>query len=177
MEMKFRTHKKGFSLVELLVVITIMAILSVVAYVALGGQTAKARNSRRMQDLGTIQSALEIYFVNNNNRYPAALSNLVTAELMTSVPTDPSGTDVAPISYAYAKSATSKKFQLAATLEEGESFKAYVVGNSSDPLMGIDANGDQGFSISDIGVKAENFDPCDENTPITDGGSCLPYEI
>ena len=60
------SRKSGFSLVELLVVITIIAILSVTAYVALGGQTEKARNSRRMQDLTTIQSALEIYYIDNN---------------------------------------------------------------------------------------------------------------
>lgn len=77
MQIKIKNLKKGFSLVELLVVITIIAILSVVAYTALGGQTAKARDSRRMQDIATIQSALEIYFV-SNNRFPAPIAYVDT---------------------------------------------------------------------------------------------------
>ena len=67
--------KKGFSLVELLVVITIIAILSVVAYTAVGGQTIKARNSKRMEDLTAIQQALEIYAIANNNKYPDSLNS------------------------------------------------------------------------------------------------------
>ena len=77
--MKIENYKlktiKGFSLVELLVVITIIAVLSVVAYTAVGGQTGKARNSRRQQDVSTIQSALEIFYIENNNRYPSQLDD------------------------------------------------------------------------------------------------------
>ena len=78
----------GFTLVELLVVIAIIAILSVTAYVALGGQTGKARDSRRQQDLGSVQQALELYYINNNSQYPDTLAELKVKEMKV-IPTDP----------------------------------------------------------------------------------------
>jgi len=131
-----KSNKKGFSLVELLVVITIIAILSVTAYVALGGQTIKAKNSRRQQDLSTIQSALEIYYIENNNKYPDSLANL-KPNYMPKIPTDPSATST---SYKYEHS-SNKEYQLAATLETEVSpnyAKAYVIGNGDKLITGVE---------------------------------------
>lgn len=156
---------KGFTLVELLVVIAIIAILSVTAYVAMGGQTAKARNSKRMQDLGAIQNALEVYFVENYSKYPPELkddSNAGTGpelapKYMPTIPTDPiPGSD-----YVYEVNGTSKFYQLATALEQEDgTFKAYVIGNSDTSLItsGFDAN---------CAASACN---------VTDGSTtCLPY--
>ena len=73
---KKMTKNSGFTLVELLVVISIIAILSVTAFVALGGQTGKARDSRRQADLAAIQSALEIHALNNLSQYPGTLADI-----------------------------------------------------------------------------------------------------
>jgi len=128
--------KKGFSLVELLVVVTIIAILSVVAYMALGGQTAKARNSKRMQDLSTIQSTLEIYFINNSNQYPANLTVAGMANLLPVVPNDP----VTEASYTYVQGCSGKCYQLAASLEDetgGATIKGYSIGEDSLITNGV----------------------------------------
>lgn len=54
-----KTNKKvGFTLVELIVVITILAILWAIAFVALTSYTADSRNSKRVSDLSSIQSAI-----------------------------------------------------------------------------------------------------------------------
>jgi type II secretory pathway pseudopilin PulG len=45
-------------LVELIVVITILAILGTIAFISLQGYSADARNSKRISDLGTIASAI-----------------------------------------------------------------------------------------------------------------------
>ena len=123
--------RKGFTLVELLVVIAIIAILSVTAYVALGGQTGKARDSRRQQDLGAIQTALELYHINNSSLYPQTLDELVPNEMKT-IPTDPTTKE----KYVYAVEPGNKVYQLGATLEgEAGDFKAYVIGNSDKSLL------------------------------------------
>lgn len=62
-------NNKGFSLVELLVVITILAILSVVAYQNFGWATDKANSSRKKTDISTIETALQ-QFKSEKNYYP-----------------------------------------------------------------------------------------------------------
>lgn len=62
-------NNKGFSLVELLVVITILAIISVVAYQNFWGATDKAITSRKINDVSTIETALQQYKI-NENQYP-----------------------------------------------------------------------------------------------------------
>jgi prepilin-type N-terminal cleavage/methylation domain-containing protein len=63
------TKNKGFSLVELLVALTIIAIMSGVALSALTGFRASARDTRRIGDLRNVQNYLELYF-NKCGRYP-----------------------------------------------------------------------------------------------------------
>jgi prepilin-type N-terminal cleavage/methylation domain-containing protein len=62
--------KKAFTLVELLVVITILAIISVVAYQSFGGATDKAVAARKISDVATIESSLQQYKV-DKKFYPA----------------------------------------------------------------------------------------------------------
>lgn len=62
-------NKKGFTLVELLVVIVIIGLLSTLAIVALNSARAKARDAKRVSDVKQIQTALELFF-NEHNGYP-----------------------------------------------------------------------------------------------------------
>lgn len=62
-------NNKWFSLVELLVVITILAIISVVAYQNFWGATDKAIASRKKTDISTIETALQ-QFKSEKNYYP-----------------------------------------------------------------------------------------------------------
>lgn len=141
---------RGFSLVELLVVITIIAILSVVAYTAIGGQTIKAKNSRRLQDTNTIQQALELYFVKHSS-YPVDLADMGKG-IISKIPQDP----VTKANYTYCRTdqacqteatgnQSAKAYILGATLEEEDLSipqKAYMVGNSDDyDIVGYTASG------------------------------------
>ncbi len=65
------TNQKGFTLVELLVVIAIIAILSTLAVVALNSARQKSRDAKRVSDIKQVQTALELYF-GDQNAYPTA---------------------------------------------------------------------------------------------------------
>lgn len=56
-----KKSKKWFTLVELIVVITILAILWTIAFLSLQWYSTSARNSTRTSDLNSIKSAFEMY--------------------------------------------------------------------------------------------------------------------
>ena len=66
-----KTKNKAFTLVELLVVITILAIISVVAYQNFGWAVDKAVSSRKITDVSTIETALQQYKADTNFFPPA----------------------------------------------------------------------------------------------------------
>jgi prepilin-type N-terminal cleavage/methylation domain-containing protein len=61
--------KKGFTLFELLVSISIIAILTAMATISYGSAQKKARDSKRVQDMLNIQKAEEQIFMLNNANY------------------------------------------------------------------------------------------------------------
>lgn len=61
--------EKGFTLLELLVVISIIGLLATSAFAALNSARAKARDAVRLANLEQLQLALELYF-DQNNKYP-----------------------------------------------------------------------------------------------------------
>lgn len=61
--------KTGFTLTELLVSITIVAVVAGVGYTTYGNAQLSSRDSKRKQDLASIATALELYYA-KNNRYP-----------------------------------------------------------------------------------------------------------
>ncbi len=69
---KHHTNRKaGFSLVELLVVISIMGLLLAMGAVSFTGAQKRGRDARRRSDMTAIQKGFEQYFVENNNQYTA----------------------------------------------------------------------------------------------------------
>lgn len=64
-------YKKGFTLVELLVVISIIGLLSTLAVIALDNARVKARNARRKSDVTQIVKALELYADAYSGVYPS----------------------------------------------------------------------------------------------------------
>jgi len=55
-----KNTKQAFTLVELIVVITILAILGTIAFISLQGYSADARNSKRTSDLNTLAGKMNI---------------------------------------------------------------------------------------------------------------------
>jgi prepilin-type N-terminal cleavage/methylation domain-containing protein len=64
-----KNSKKGFTLVELMVVIAIVGLLSSIVLSSLGTARGKARDARRFEDLKQMQLALDLYY-SFNKAYP-----------------------------------------------------------------------------------------------------------
>lgn len=114
--------EKGFTLIELLVVIAIIGILSSIVLASLNTARRKSRDARRVADFKQLQTAVELYF-NDNNAYPisatqanavTALSAVVTDGHMASIPDDPLGGDY---HYVYKTTASGSYYCLGSTYE------------------------------------------------------------
>lgn len=71
--MKVVRQDRGFTIVELLIVIVVIGILAAITIVAYNGVQGRARDAQRLSDLKTIMKALEVYKANNGT-YPAVVS-------------------------------------------------------------------------------------------------------
>ncbi|MFL8712365.1 type II secretion system protein [Clostridioides sp. GD02377] len=83
--MKLRKNKKGFTLVELLVVIAIIGILAVVAVPALFSNINKAKVASVESDYSSVKSAALSYY-SDKNKVPKDIKDDL-AEYMETVPT------------------------------------------------------------------------------------------
>lgn len=65
-----RKSTSGFTIVELLVVIVVIALLAAISIVAFSGVQQRARDTQRKSDLAAIQKVLAIYYADKGG-YPA----------------------------------------------------------------------------------------------------------
>jgi general secretion pathway protein G len=96
----YKKGQGGFTLMELLVVVAIMAILLAVIMVSVSSSRQKGRDARRINDMRSISNALELYFAQNRT-YPAGIPTgsatlgltALVPNYISAIPQDPSGTD------------------------------------------------------------------------------------
>jgi len=70
-----KSEKKGFTIVELLIVIVVIGILAAITIVAFSGVQQRARDAKRQSDINTMQKQLEIYY-STREYYPVTDSLL-----------------------------------------------------------------------------------------------------
>lgn len=127
-----RSAVRGFTLVEILIVVAIIGILASVALVGLGPVQRSGRDARRISDLRQTQGAIEIYY-NKCGYYPgsvqmdstcnafqtintwAALTDTLTGSKIgvTKIPNDPT----AGRSYSYGVASDGSSYVIGARLE------------------------------------------------------------
>ena len=126
-----RLLSKGFTIVELLIVIAIIGLLTGIVMTSLTPAKSKARDAKRISDLGNVQAALELYFdrckqypistggwldLNTANGCPA---NVKLGTYITTLPTNTTG--AVPYDYAtnldWDSNGTSIDYALGVSLE------------------------------------------------------------
>lgn len=144
------SKNKGFTLIELLVVIAIIGLLASIVVVSLSTARAKARDTQRVATVKQIQTALEMYF-DDNNKYPgtgitalkAALAPATGTKYLPVVPTDPDGTS----DYQYWASTDQLKYHLGTrALVNNLSLETVAAGKG---VLAADADTSDGFSGAD----------------------------
>ena len=76
---RFRKNKKGFTLVELIVVVAIIAILGTAAGLAVSGVVDRARKNTCISDAGTLATQINMYETDGDDY--ATLKAYITAKL------------------------------------------------------------------------------------------------
>jgi general secretion pathway protein G len=83
-----RLNDQGFTLLELLVVMTIIGILAAIAVPALRDSPQRAREATLKEDLFTMRSVIDQYH-GDKGSYPPDLATLVSAGYIRKIPIDP----------------------------------------------------------------------------------------
>jgi general secretion pathway protein G len=79
---------KGFTLVELMVVLTIIGLLISIVVPDYVGRTRRAEEAVLKQNLATMRDALDKHYA-DAGRYPGSLDELVSKHYLRSIPKDP----------------------------------------------------------------------------------------
>lgn len=133
----------GFSLIEILVVIAIIAILSSIVLASLSSARARGRDGRRVSDVKQLQLALALYY-DANRVFPPALDDpgnhyLTGAGFIPAIPKDPQTGN----NYQYAALAGASSdpnyclsYHLGATLEQNSTTPGTPLSNDVDAMAG-----------------------------------------
>lgn len=154
--------KKGFTLIEILIVVAIIAILASVVLVGLGPTQRAGRDARRLSDLHQVQNALELYF-NRCGYYPgtatcasnaapaagaAGYTNMSSALTGTAsigtpnIPVDPTNSGSLVYQYGATPAAAANQYTLAAQLEDvNNSALSSSITGSSNGITGCGTTG------------------------------------
>ena len=110
--------KSAFTLIELIVVISIIALISTVTFISLSGSKQKERDAKKISDVLQLQTALENY-KRAEGVYPSTITlgqplvgSTTGVTFLSKVPVAPAGETCAVSQYSYSYSTTTKEYSL-----------------------------------------------------------------
>lgn len=122
--------KKGFSLIELLVVATIIIVLTTIGVISYRTASIKSRDSKRKADLETVRQALVLYR-SDVGSYPTGYNfeGVVTFLNTQGYLSDGVERFRDPGSNVYSYSSTTSTFTLSVNLEDPNAINPYTLSN------------------------------------------------
>ena len=89
-----RRTQRGFTLIEILIVMVIITILAGISVAMYGNSVTRAKEATLSQDLKEMREAIDAYHA-DKNKWPPSIDALVTEKYIRAVPVDPftNGTD------------------------------------------------------------------------------------
>ncbi len=158
--------KRGFTLIEVLIVVTIVALLAVMAIFLLLNNLGKSRDGRRKADLDRIKIAFEEYYVDENTYPPSDIlvdcNSGALKPYLGSVPCDPK--TKRPYCYLYDADFNGQNYRLLSSLESsGDPIIADLGCSDSDEYCGYEAECVAYGSRFNYGVSSSNVVVASEN--------------
>ena len=94
-KMKVESRKKGFTIIEVVLVLAIAGLIFLMVFIALPAMQRGQRDTQRRNDLARVITAVQNYQTNNKGKIPDFKKNFITNYLKTAGDTftDPSGTE------------------------------------------------------------------------------------
>lgn len=140
--MKKSAPAKGFTLIEILVALAILAILAVSVFVALNPaqRLNDAKDSRRATDVDSILSAIHQSIVDKKGTYP---SNMPAAGTEVQLGTDATGCELSSPSTDCAITTAA----CADLMTGGQNVSAYLKTMPFDPVTTLGSAGKTGYSV------------------------------
>lgn len=88
MEVNIANGKKGFTLIELIIVITIIGILAAIAVPVMREAPIRAKEAALKENLFTLRSCIDQFYADRQT-YPSSLEELVSKGYIRKIPIDP----------------------------------------------------------------------------------------
>jgi general secretion pathway protein G len=173
---KKRNQPLGFTLIEVLIVLTILAIFILAALWAYRVQLMKGRDARRKSDLAKIQRVLEDY-LNDHVCYPDALSCRADfSPYLSQIPCDPINSENHIYSYLVSTDEACKKwYKIFALLEYSKDPIIEKIGCTQE-ICGPFNYVVSSPNIEDLGLPLEEIFPPVSPTP-GGGGTVTPSTL
>ena len=145
------TKLKGFTLLELIVVITVIVVLISLTLPAINNARMKARDGRRVEELREIETALRLYSQSHSGNFPvsdsgetiSASSTLITALVPYYLLTQPEDPKPEFFAYYYKTAQNGAFFKLAAYMEKNKDLAQDDGGAANDFYEVYNYSGDK----------------------------------
>jgi len=156
-------NRSGFTLVEVLIAIAILAVISAVGVMAVNKSTENAREAKLETDIVSLNEAVQVYLASGGDLSTASTPNEVLTKMKTIVSNAASKTSINPLTGSMIDRRLVAEMQ---TLSEAGTSKPRVYWNSTEQRFTLANSGGVGVkrftfdnSLASVALQTETRDP------------------